>query len=758
MEDSKKKFLGWRMVILAVLITTFAGNFGSNASGVANTLMMASPDNQVSQVIYGMGWTITSIVAAIGGLVMGTLNDKVGPKKLFMAGSILAILSGFVLVQFQAGSSLMFLLNYGFVLALSFQCVSFVTTQSIVSNWLLKRRGTGGAIVNTGTVFAGMVTAPLVTWLINSVAGGNWKYGYYFFGAASVVGLVLSFFIINKPSDVGQYPDGVDPAEVKTEEKNSADKDGRKATVYKNAYIENHYTYTAALHTPLFWGLVLLHTLTLCLSNYIMNPGSLLFVQAGFTMETVSTVLSARQLIRLAFLAFLMRYIDRIEPVKLITFTCGLAAVCYAVSADPTSYWQILAFYAGGSIVMSAQMAIPGVMLANIYGTTSFGKIYSCRSHWISVYETIEKRKNGVKQMKIANVETIPVNIPFANGSINWKSGHMPGANNVIVKITADDGTYGVGEATPRTGIYGETQESIYYVIKNVLGPMLIGEDSFHIQRIMEKMDFVVWNPTAKGAIDIALYDLNGRLCGLPICKMLGGPYRKEIPLSWTMAGTYGDYKDQVDEVIRKTAEGYRSFKIKTGNGDIDEDIRLLKEMKENCPEGTNLYIDVNMAYSREEAFQVLHELEGVISCVEEPLPATDNEGRVELAKAVPIPILSDESTITVNDVYRQIQLGAVSRIGIKLPRTGITLSAKIIHLAESANLPCQISTQLESDLGTATCVQLAAAFKQISLPCEISGRVQEYGTYGITDRNSIFRSAGIELWHESRVRKVSFG
>ena len=187
---------------------------------------------------------------------------------------------------------------------------------------------------------------------------------------------MLSFFIINKPSDVGQYQDGVDPAEEKTEEKNTADKDGRKMTVYKNACIENHYTYAAALHTPLFWGLVLLHTLTLCLSNYIMNPGSLLFVQAGFTMETVSTVLSARQLIRLAFLAFLMRYMDRIEPVKLITFTCGLAAVCYAISANPTSYWQILAFYAGGSIVMSAQMAIPGVMLANIYGTTSFGKIY----------------------------------------------------------------------------------------------------------------------------------------------------------------------------------------------------------------------------------------------------------------------------------------------------------------------------------------------------------------------------------------------
>lgn len=375
---SRKKFLGWYIVVLAALISTFSGNFGSNAQGVANTLMMTSPENTVSQVAYGLSWTITQVVAALGGLLMGGLVDKFGAKKLFIAGSILSILSGFVLVQFQAGSSLMFLFNYGFVVALSFQCVSFVTTQSVVSNWLQKRRGTGGAIVNTGTVFAGIITAPLVTWLINDVGGGNWKYGYYYFAATSVIGLILSFFIVNKPSDVGQLPDGASSTEQaasQVEPQKSANKKS-VVRVFKNIIPENHYTFRQALRSPLFWTLTILHACSLCLSNYIMNPGSLLFVQAGFAMETVSTVLSIRQIIRLAFLAFLMRYLDRIEPMKLLTFTCALAGICYLVSANPTSYWHILVFYAGGSIVMSAQMAIPGVMLANIFGTTNFGKIY----------------------------------------------------------------------------------------------------------------------------------------------------------------------------------------------------------------------------------------------------------------------------------------------------------------------------------------------------------------------------------------------
>ncbi|MGI5929873.1 MFS transporter [Pseudoflavonifractor sp.] len=376
MKKAKKGFLGWYMVILASLITTFSGNFGSNAQGVANTLMMTSPENTVTQVAYGLSWTITQIVAALGGLLMGSFVDRFGAKKMFIVGSLLSILSGFVLVQFQAGSSLMFLFNYGFVVALSYQCVSFVTTQSVVSNWLQKRRGTGGAIVNTGTVIAGIITAPIVTWLINSVGNGNWKYGYYYFGAASIIGLILSFFIINKPSDVGQYPDGVEPGRDAGDTPKKGQAAAAVSRVFKNVLPENHYTFKQALRSPLLWALIVLHACSLCLSNYIMNPGSLLFVQAGFAMETVSTVLSIRQVIRLLFLAFLMRYLDKIEPVKLLTFTCALAGVCYLVSANPTSYWQILVFYAGGSIVMSAQMAIPGVMLANIFGTTNFGKIY----------------------------------------------------------------------------------------------------------------------------------------------------------------------------------------------------------------------------------------------------------------------------------------------------------------------------------------------------------------------------------------------
>ncbi|MDJ0931700.1 enolase C-terminal domain-like protein [Breoghania sp.] len=134
------------------------------------------------------------------------------------------------------------------------------------------------------------------------------------------------------------------------------------------------------------------------------------------------------------------------------------------------------------------------------------------------------------------------------------------------------------------------------------------------------------------------------------------------------------------------------------------------------------------MAYSRIDALKVMSALEGVIDCLEEPMIAWDNEGRKDVASRVSVPILSDESTFTVADVYHQIQLGAIGEVDIKIPRTGFTLSTKIVHLAECANIPVQVSLQAETDFGNAACLQFASAYEQISLPCEFSYYVDDIG------------------------------
>jgi L-alanine-DL-glutamate epimerase-like enolase superfamily enzyme len=318
--------------------------------------------------------------------------------------------------------------------------------------------------------------------------------------------------------------------------------------------------------------------------------------------------------------------------------------------------------------------------------------------------------------MKITSITVIPFNVPYTH-PLKWAAGVLTAANHLIVRVEAEDGTVGCAEAIPRPMIYGETQEGMYYALTRHLIPPLIGEDSFNLERIWEKMERLQWNPAAKGAIDVALWDLNARLLGVSVAQLLGGPYRKAVPISWQIPLVTNE--QALADIRRLTAEGYTCFKVK-GGPDPDNDIALLKAMRAAAP-NARLYIDANMDYGRRDAIRVARALDGIIDSLEEPMRASDDVGRKDLAGRTDIPILTDESSFTVEAVYHQLRLGAVGEIGIKIPRTGFTKSRKIVHLAEVANLPVQVCLQAECDYGAAACVQFAAAFRQISLPSEVA-------------------------------------
>ena len=371
MKREYKKFQGWNIVILAALIMTFVGNFQSNVHTVANGIMMDSPENTISQVTHGFVWTVTIGAGVVLGPLAGYLTDKFGAKMLYLAGSILSVIGGLVLVRFQPNNGFIYILNCGVVYSIAFMFTGSVTGQTLVNNWLFKFRGRAAMIINTGTVFAGVVT-PIIANKIIDMSGGNWQSAYYFYGITSIVGIFLSLFLINRPSDIGQFPDGDPNSTLASTEK------AREVTykVYKNVGDDTQFTLRGAMKTPIFWVLVVVFIGLQALSSYLMSPGTLMFLEAGFEMSQISPVLSIRQGIRLIFLFLMMRYMDRIEPLKLLGIICGVTAVGYALSADLHSYWQVFVFYAVGSIANSTCLAMPGVILGNIFGYKNVGKIY----------------------------------------------------------------------------------------------------------------------------------------------------------------------------------------------------------------------------------------------------------------------------------------------------------------------------------------------------------------------------------------------
>ena len=99
--------------------------------------------------------------------------------------------------------------------------------------------------------------------------------------------------------------------------------------------------------------------------------------------------------------------------------------------------------------------------------------------------------------MKIKDIQLFPIQMPQTYET-HWANGRISLAKHIVVKVIAEDGTYGVTEAIPRSGIYGETQESIYYALRDIVIPKLIGLDSFNFEKIWEQMNELPFNFAAK--------------------------------------------------------------------------------------------------------------------------------------------------------------------------------------------------------------------------------------------------------------------
>ena len=320
--------------------------------------------------------------------------------------------------------------------------------------------------------------------------------------------------------------------------------------------------------------------------------------------------------------------------------------------------------------------------------------------------------------MKITQVEAIPFRIPYKT-PIKWGlTGYLEAAEHVLVMVHIDSGIVGVAEATPRPTIYGESQASILYAIRNWFAPMIVGLDPNHTEKIWANLEGIHWNPTAKGAIDLALYDAGAKAKGLPLWEMLGG-YSDRLSVGWMLG--IRSLPEMVQEAVDIRSKGIKAFKVKVGI-DPEKDIQVIKSLRENLGPDVLIYADANMAYTVSTAIRAIKKMEEYgLAFVEEPVPAWDWKGRLKVAQGISIPIMGDESVFTPQDVAREIDLGAIGVISIKTPRTGYTLSMKIIHLAEMAGIPCLMGTQAETGVGTLASAQFGAARRNVSYPSEIS-------------------------------------
>jgi D-galactarolactone cycloisomerase len=214
-----------------------------------------------------------------------------------------------------------------------------------------------------------------------------------------------------------------------------------------------------------------------------------------------------------------------------------------------------------------------------------------------------------------------------------------------LVKVTAADGTYGWGEGYGPAGVVAAGIQ--------FFAPLVVGLDPLHVETIWQKMYLRSIDYARRGvllaslsAIDIALWDLRGKILGQPVSVLLGGQRRRQVQVYAT--GLYFSHsdsleKDLADEAGRYAEQGFKAVKMKVGLG-IQQDLSHIRAVRAALGPHIQLMVDSNHAYSRREALVLARKMEPYdISFFEEPLSPEDYEGYRDLRACSQIPIAAGE-------------------------------------------------------------------------------------------------------------------
>ena len=265
-----------------------------------------------------------------------------------------------------------------------------------------------------------------------------------------------------------------------------------------------------------------------------------------------------------------------------------------------------------------------------------------------------------------------------------------------------------MGEANPYWAITGETQ-AICLAASHDLATLLLGKDPLDIESRMTEMNrFLVHNSTAKSAFDMALYDILGKVSGMPLYALLGGPKRS----FWT-DNTIGiaDPKTMAGKAVAYTKQGFNAVKVKLGTTQ-HEDVVRVGAIREAIGPDIPIRIDANQGWDRKTASSTLKELEQFgIQYAEQPVAYWDHAGMAAVRRQTSIPVMADESLFDEHDAYKLASGGCCDYFNIKLAKSGGIHSAlKINAIGEGAGIACMLGCMTETRLGLTAAAHVVSA------------------------------------------------
>jgi muconate cycloisomerase len=316
--------------------------------------------------------------------------------------------------------------------------------------------------------------------------------------------------------------------------------------------------------------------------------------------------------------------------------------------------------------------------------------------------------------LAIRRVDAIPLALPLTK-PVKMAAETVTHARNLLVRIEAQDGTIGWGEAASAPTMTGDTIAGLVAAVRDHLAPVLIGGDVWMRPALIKRMRTVLYGNTgAHSAVEMALLDLAARSAGVSVIDLIGGPVRPVVAPMW-LVGNATPEQDVAEAEARKAA-GIRFFKLKVGVKPLTTEVAAAHAVRGALGVEMPLCADANCGFSHEAAERFLSlTADAGLLFLEQPFAPDDMSGLAALARATPVAIGADEGIHSLHDIEAHAAAGARG-ISLKLIKLGgfsgaLAAAALCRRLGLAMNIASKMS---ESSLASAATVHLACAVDNV--------------------------------------------
>lgn len=306
----------------------------------------------------------------------------------------------------------------------------------------------------------------------------------------------------------------------------------------------------------------------------------------------------------------------------------------------------------------------------------------------------------------IKKIEVFQVDLPLHEGSYKWSGGNSVEVfDSTVVAVHTDAGVTGYGEICPLGPAYLPAYAQGARTGIAEIAPHLIGLDPTALSVINHRMDRALrGHPYVKSALDMACWDILGKVSGQPVVTLLGGRYGESFALY--RAISQESPKEMAERVHAYREEGYTKFQLKVG-GDPDTDIERIHTVAEVLKAGDVLVADANTGWSQHQALRVADAVSSVDVYLEQP--CMSYRECLVVRKHTRRPFILDESVDSIDMVVEGINDQAMDVINLKISKVGgLTKARQIRDLCVSLGLALTIEDTWGGDITTAAIAHLA--------------------------------------------------